>query len=183
MNTIRFRKLLWLAPMALMIVAWRPATKLLGQAAKSAAPAGGSYNVVKEILDHKDTLNWKPTENGIPGDVCTILQACNGGVKVIALPRSTEGGQPVGRGVFLTQDAKKADVLVLERQTPVDTYFFLLTAQGTLAKAAYAQVNSRSWLPVGMALAGPVFDKDKVVWHNWASKLGTAAAADKKPDS
>lgn len=183
MTTIRFHKLLWLAPVALIVIAWQPAAKLLAQAAKSAGPAGGSYNVVKEILDHKDTLNWKPAENGIPADVCTILQACNGGVKVIALPRSTEGGQPVGRGVFLTQDAKKADVLVLERQTPVDTYFFLLTSQGTLAKAAYAQVSSRSWLPVGMALAGPVFDKDKVVWHNWASKLGTAAAADKKPDS
>jgi hypothetical protein len=89
----------------------------------------------------------------------------------------------VGRGVFLTQDDRKAEVLVLERQTPSDTYFFLLTPQGTLAKAAYAQVGSRSWLPVGMALGGPVFDKDKVVWHNWASKLGTAAAADKKPES
>jgi hypothetical protein len=183
MNNIRFRKLLWLAPIGLLAIAWQPAAELRAQAAKSAAPAGGSYNVVKEILDRKDTLNWKTTENGIPGDVCTILQVCNGAVKVIALPRSTEGGQPVGRGVFITQDSKKADVLVLERQTPVDTYFFLLTPQGTLAKAAYAQVSSRSWTPVGMALSGPIFDKDKVVWHNWASKLGTAAAADKKPDS
>jgi len=181
MNTTRFRKLPWLAPIALLAIAWQPAAKLRAQAAKSAAPA--TYNVVKEILDHKDTLNWKATENGIPADVCTILLVCNGAVKVIALPRSTEGGLPVGRGVFLTQDSKKADVLVLERQTPVDTYFFLLTPQGTLAKAAYAQVNSRSWTPVGMALSGPIFDKDKVVWHNWASKLGTAAAAEKKPDS
>ncbi len=182
MNTNPLRKLLSLVPIALLAAAWQPATQLLAQAAKSAAPAG-SYNVVKEIMDHKDTLNWKPTENGIPGDVCTLLQVCNGAVKVVALPRATEGGVPVGRGVFLTQDSKKADVLVLERQTPADTYFFLLTPQGTLAKAAYAQVGSRSWLPVGMALSQPVFDKDKVVWHNWASKLGTAAAADKKPES
>ena len=182
MNTIRFRKLLWLAPIAVITIAWQPAANLCAQAAKPAAPAG-QVNVVKDIMDHKDVLNWKPAANGIPADVCTILQVCNGDVKVVALPRTTEGGQPVGRGVFLTQDDKKAEVLVLERQTPVDTYFFLLTPQGTLAKAAYAQVNSRSWLPVGMALGGPVFDKDKVVWHNWASKLGTAAAADKKPES
>jgi len=181
MNITLFRKLLWLAPVALMIIA-SPAMNLHAQAAKSPA-AGGSYNVVKEILNHKDTLNWKSVDNAIPGDVCTILQVCNGAVKMIALPRATEGGVPVGRGVFLTQDGKKADVLVLERQTPSDTYFFLLTPDGTLAKAAYAQVGSRSWLPVGMSLGGPVFDKDKVVWHNWASKLGTAAAAEKKPDS
>jgi hypothetical protein len=182
MNTIQFRKLLWLAAIALLTVSWQSAANLHPQAAKPAAPAG-QINVVKDIMDHKDTLNWKPAPNGIPGDVCTILQVCNGEVKVIALPRATEGAVPVGRGVFLTQDDKKVDVLVLERQTPSDTYFFLLTPQGTLAKAAYAQVNSRSWLRVGMALGGPVFDKDKVVWHNWASKLGTAAAADKKPES
>ena len=182
MNITLSRKLLWLAPIALAIIALQPAVNLHAQAAKSPA-ATGSYNVVKEILNHKDTLNWKSVDNAIPGDVCTILQICNGAVKMIALPRATEAGVPVGRGVFLTQDGKKADVLVLERQTPSDTYFFLLTPDGTLAKAAYAQVGSRSWLPVGMALGGPVFDKDKVVWHNWASKLGTAAAAEKKPDS
>jgi hypothetical protein len=180
MDTSRFRKLLWLPALAFMVAAWQPAAKLHAQAGKG-APAG-QYNIVKEITDHKDTLNWKAAPNGIPSDVCAILQVCNGTTKVIALPRSTEGGQPVARGVFLTQDDKKAEVLVLERQTPVDEYFFLLTPQGTLAKAAYAQVGSKSWLPVGMALGGPVFDKDKVVWHNWASKLGTAAA-DKKPES
>lgn len=182
MDTIHFRKLAWLVAIALMIVAWQPAAKLRAQAGKTAAPASAQFNVVKDIMDHKDTLNWKPAPNGIPGEVCTMLQVCNGTPKVIALPRSTEGGQQVLRGVFLTQDAKKADVLVLERDTPADRYYFLLTPQGTLAKAAYAQVNSRSWLAVGMALAGPAFDKDKVVWHNWASKLGTAAA-EKKPES
>lgn len=182
MNTIRFRKALWLAPITVIAITWQLAN-LRAQAGKSAAPGGASYNVVKEIMDHKDALNWKSVDNGIPGDVCTILLVCNGPVKLIALPRATEGGIPVARGVFLTQDSKKADVLVLERQTPSDTYFFLLTPQGTLAKAAYAQVGSRSWQPVGMALSQPIFDKDKVVWHNWATKLGTAAAADKKPDS
>jgi hypothetical protein len=182
MNTKQFRKLVSLAPIALVMIAWQPAANLSAQAAKPAAPAG-QVNIVKEIMDHKDMLNWKPAPNGIPSDVCSILQVCNGAVKVVALPRSTEGGQPVLRGVFLTQDDKKTDVLVLERDTAVDRYYFLLTPQGSLAKAAYAQVGSRSWTPVGMALSGPIFDKDKVVWHNWASKLGTAAAADKKPES
>jgi hypothetical protein len=180
MSTNRFCKLLWLAPLAAVVIAWQPTANLFAQA-KPAAPAG-QYNVVKEITDHKE-LNWKPAPNGIPQDVCSILQVCNGELKVIALPRATEGGLPVGRGVFLTQDDKKAEVIVLERQTPSDTYFFLLTPQGTLAKAAYAQVGARSWTAVGMALSGPVFDKDKLVWHNWASKLGTTAAADKKPES
>src|ERR1700680_2881931 len=108
MNTKQFRKLVSLAPIALVMIAWQPAP------------------------------------NGIPSDVCSILQVCNGAVKVVALPRSTEGGQPVLRGVFLTQDDKKTDVLVLERDTAVDRYYFLLTPQGTLAKAAYAQVGSRS---------------------------------------
>jgi hypothetical protein len=180
MNMKKFRKLVWLAPIALVGIAWQPAN--LSAQAKPAAPAG-QVNIVKEIMDHKDMLNWKPAANGIPSDVCSILQVCNGAVKVVALPRSTENGQPVLRGVFLTQDDKKTDVLVLERDTAVDRYYFLLTQQGTLAKAAYAQVGARSWTPVGMALSGPIFDKDKVVWHNWASKLGTAAAADKKPES
>ncbi len=175
MKITRFRNFLWLAPVA-MVLAWQLPVSLRAQA--------GSYNIQKEILDHKDALNWKAVDNGIPADVCTILQVCNGAVKVIALPRATEGGQPVGRGAFLTQDGKHADVIVLERQTPADTYFFLLTPQGTLAKAAYAQVGGTSWLTMGMALAQPTFDKDKVVWHNWASKLGSAApAADKKPDT
>jgi hypothetical protein len=177
MRTNRIYKLLWLTPLAMTIVAWKPLTDLRAQAAPAA-----QVNITKEILDRKD-LNWKPAPNEIPADVCTILQVCGGTTKVIALPVATEGGQRVGRGVLLTQDQKHADVLVLERQTPSDKYFFLLSPQGTLAKAAYAQVTSKSWLPMGMALAGPTFDKDKVVWHGWASKLGTAAAADKKPES
>jgi hypothetical protein len=182
MRTNRIHKLLWLAPLAMTIIAWKPLTDLRAQAAKSAAPAVQQVNITKEILDRKDTLNWKPAANGIPADVCAILQVCSGTNKVIAIPVATEGGQKVARGVFLTQDQKHADTLVLERQTPSDTYFFLLTPQGTLAKAAYAQVTSKSWLPMG-SLAEPTFDKDKALWHGWASKLGTAAAADKKPES
>ena len=178
MNTTRFYRLLWLVPMAFAVLLWQP--NLLAQAGKSAA--ADQYNISKEIMEHKE-LTWRPAPNGIPSDVCSLLQVCNGPVKVIALPRATEGGQPVGRGVFLTQDDKKMDVLVLERQTPVDTYFFLVTPQGTLAKAAYAQVGARSWTEMGKALGGPVFEKDKLVWHNWASKLGSAATAEKKPES
>jgi len=179
MNTTRIYSFLWLVPMAFAALLWQP--NLRAQAGKSAAPAG-QYNIVKEISEHKD-LSWKPAPNGIPSDVCTILQVCNGEVKVIALPRSTEGGQPVARGIFMTQDDKKMEVFVIERQTPVDLYFFRLTPEGTLAKAAYAQVGARSWTQVGTALSQPIFDKDKAVWHNWASKLGTTATAEKKPES
>ena len=179
MRTIRFQASLWLTVAAFALACHMP-SNAQAQAGK-AAPAG-QYNLTKEILDHKD-LNWKPAPNGIPGDVCGLLQVCTGTTKVIALPRATEGGQPVGRGVFLTQDQKHMDVLVIERQTPVDTYFFLLTPDGNLAKAAYAQVTSKSWLPMGSALAEPTFNKDKAVWHNWASKLSSGATAEKKPES
>lgn len=176
MNKTRFPRLLWLMPVVGLVMAWQPVAGLRAQG------AAGQYNISKEILEHKD-LNWKPAPNGIPSDVCSMLQVCNGAVKVIALPRATEGGQPVGRGVFLTQNDKKMDALVLERHTPLDTYFFLVSPEGTLVKAAYAQVGARSWTEMGSALGGPVFNKDKVVWHDWVSKLGSSAAAEKKPQS
>lgn len=178
MKTNRFRNFLWLAP-TVMILMWQGPARLRAQ-------AGGQVNVTKDIMDHKGILNWKPAANGIPQDVCTILQVCNGETKLVVLPRTTEGGLPIARGVFLTQDAKKMDVLVLERQSTADTYYFLVTPQGTLAKAAYAQVGGTSWVPMGMALADPTFKKDAAVWHNWASKLGAGpatAAGQKKPEA
>src|SRR5487761_519386 len=116
MKTNRFHNVLWLAPMVVILI-WQLPTNLRAQ-------AGGPYNVSKEIMDHKGMLNWKPAGNGIPSDVCTILQVCNGETKVVALPRATENGLPIARGVFLTQDAKHMDVLVLERQSPADIYYF-----------------------------------------------------------
>jgi len=180
MKSNRFRNVLWLAPLVVTFL-WQSTANLQAQ-------AGGQVNVSKDIMDHKGMLNWKPAGNGIPQDVCTILQVCNGDTKVVAL-HATENGLPIARGVFLTQDAKHMDVLVLERQSTADIYFFLLTPQGTLAKAAYAQVGGRSWTPMGMALADPSFKKETAVWHAWASKLGSepaaapAPAADKKPES
>jgi hypothetical protein len=179
MKTNRFRNFLWAAPIVMILLMWQLPAHLRAQ-------AGGQFNVSKDIMDHKGILNWKPAGNGIPSDVCTILQVCNGDTKVVALPRATENGLPIARGVFLTQDAKHMDVLVLERQSTADIYFFLLTPQGTLAKAAYAQVGGTSWIPMGMALADPTFKKDAVVWHTWASKLASGpatAATDKKPEA
>src|SRR5579883_3347179 len=124
MKTNRFNKFLWLAPV-IIVFAWQLTASLRAQ-------AGGQYNVFKEIMDHKEMLNWKPAANGIPSDVCGILQVCNGTTKVVAIPKETEGGLPVARGVFLTQDDKHMETHVLERQTPADIYFFLLTPQGTL---------------------------------------------------
>ena len=57
MNTIRFGKLLWLAPIALLVIAAQPPAKVRAQTGKSAAAASASYNIAKEIMDHKATLD------------------------------------------------------------------------------------------------------------------------------
>ena len=83
----------------------------------------------------------------------------------------------VGRGLFLTQDAKHADVVVLERQAlGQDTYFFLLSGDGSLAKVAYAQVTSTSWQLMGNTVSGPTFEKEKSAWQKQLAKLGAPAA-------
>jgi hypothetical protein len=183
MSAMRVQRVFSTSLLLAVIACWPGNNLRAAQAAKGPAPAAQPFNVTKDILDHKDTLNWKPApDSAIPADVCYMFQVCVGATKVIALPAATEGGTKVARGVFLTQDAKHADVLILERQTSADVYFFLLSPQGTLVKTAYAAVTGKSWLPMGMSLAQPTFDKDKVVWHTWASKLSTAAA-EKKPES
>jgi len=145
--------------------------------ASKAAPAG---NLTKEILEHKDAINWKPAPaNAIPSDVCNMFQACDGPVKVVALPAATEGGQKVGRGVFLTEDAKHSEVIILEHQTYADIYFFLLGPDGTLQKAAYRE-QGKSWVPVGHAVSDPTFEKDKAEWHSWVTKLGGGGAKEVK---
>jgi hypothetical protein len=183
MSAMRVQRVFSTALLLAAIACWPGNNLRAAQAAKGSAPAAQQFNVTKDILDHKDTLNWKPApDSAIPADVCYMFQVCVGATKVIALPAATEGGTKVARGVFLTQDAKHADVLVLARQTPTERYYFLLSSQGTLVKVAYAQLTSASWVPMGIAVAQPTFDKDKVVWHTWASKLSTAAT-EKKPES
>jgi hypothetical protein len=79
-------------------------------------------NLFKEVSDRKAKIVWKNAPpNAIPQDVCTILAVCGpGGDKLIAMPKATEGGTSVSRVLMLSHDAKKADVVVLLRQTPSD---------------------------------------------------------------
>jgi hypothetical protein len=136
-------------------------------------------NLFKEVVDRKGKIVWKNAPaNAIPPDVCTILQACGGAPdKLIALPKVTEGGKQVARGLFLSRTMdKKADVIILLRQTPVDAYFFLVGPDGTVQKAAY-WVTGKPWVPMGVAISRSVSDKDKQVWLDHMAKLSSAAPA------
>ena len=147
-----------------------------GQSKPSPA-ANQQTNLFKEVLDHKGQIQWKPAPPPvIPADVCHLFKVCEdkGAPKVATLPRETEGGQPVGRGLFLsgTKDPKTPDAVILEHQTVSEIYFFLVAADGSLQKAAYLQQGSTSWLPIAASLARPVFEKDRNDWHDWVTKLG-----------
>jgi len=144
-------------------------------------------NLTKEVMAKKGGINWKNAPaNAISSDVCNMLQVCGGTTKVIALSPTTEGAARVVRGLFLTQDQKHADVVVLEHDDAgVDRYFFLLNGDGNLAKAAYASSSSTSWQAIGSVVAGPTFQKDLAVWQKEIAKLNAnpaaaAPAADKK---
>jgi hypothetical protein len=149
---------------------------LAGQS-KPLATATQPANLFKEVLDHKGQIQWKPAPPpGIPADVCQLFKVCEdkGAPKLATLPRATEAGQPVGRGLFLsgTKDPKNPDAVILERQTVSDLYFFLVSPDGGLQKVAYLQQGSASWLPIATSLAKPVFERDRNAWHDWIMKLG-----------
>ena len=135
-------------------------------------------NLFKEVADRKGKIVWKNAPaNTIPQDVCTILAACvGGGEKYIAIPKATEGGKPVARGLYLSHDAKKADVVILLRQTPTDAYFFSVAPDGTLQKAAY-WTTGKPWVQMGNALSRPIFDKDTQVWLDYVVKISSGSAA------
>src|ERR1700688_3756657 len=102
MNSAKFRGTLLLFFFLMMIVTVQP--KLAGQAKPPAAVSQPS-NLFKEVLDHKSQIQWKPAPPpGIPSDVCLMLKVCEGkeATKFVALPRATEGGQPVGRGLYVS---------------------------------------------------------------------------------
>src|ERR1700736_6669622 len=142
----------------------------MGGQAKPASPAGGPTNIFKEVLDRKGQIQWKPAPLlGIPSDVSQLFKVCEekGAPKLVTLPRATEGGQPLGRGLFLsgTKDPKNPDAVILEHQTVSDLYFFLVSPDGGLQKAAYIQQGGSMWLPIATSLARPVFEKDRNDWH------------------
>jgi hypothetical protein len=150
------------------------------------AQTGAQYNLFKEVMAKKDTIVWKNAPDTlIPAPVCTLLQVCAGNPdRFIALAPVTEGGQKVARGLFLTKDAKRSETVMMLYQA-LDVYFFLVSPDGTLQKAAYHQAGATSWLPIANSLAQPAFDKDKKIWHDRIAQLGgapaPAAAAPAKP--
>ena len=152
---------------------------VLASQLKTPPPPNQPANLFKEVLDHKGQIQWKPAPPpGIPADVCQMFKVCEdkGVPKVVTLPRETEGGQPVGRGLFLsgTKDPKNPDAVILEHQTVSDLYFFLVSPDGNLQKAAYIQQGGSMWLPIASSLARPVFEKDRNDWHGWIAKLAAA---------
>jgi hypothetical protein len=155
------------------------AATMAGQS-KPSSPGDQPANLFKEVLDHKGQIQWKPAPPpGIPPDVCQLFKACEdkGAPKLTMLPRATEGGQPVGRGLFLsgTKDPKNPDAVILEHQTVSELYFFLVSPDGNLQKVAYLQQGSTSWLPIAISLARPVFEKDRNDWHDWVMKQGAGS--------
>jgi hypothetical protein len=108
--------------------------------------------------------------------VCRLFMVCEdkGAPKMVTLPRATEGGQPIGRGLLLSgaKDPKNPEAVILERQTVSELYFFLLSPDGNLQKVAYLQQGSTMWLPIAASLARPAFEKDRNDWHDWITKLG-----------
>lgn len=176
MTSAKFRRTL-LAFFFLIMAVAAPA-KLAGQA--KPAPANNQpANLFKEVLDRKSQIQWRPAPPpGIPPDVCLMLKVCEGqeATKFAALPRATENGQPVGRGLYLTgsRDPKNPDAVLLERQTVSELYFFLLSPDGNLQKTAYIQQGGSSWRSLASSLAEPVFEKDRKDWHDWLMKLGAA---------
>ena len=171
MNNTRIRGPVFVSLASLFFVS----AALLSAQTKPSSSASQQVNLDKEILDHKDKIEWRPATNpGLPPEVCSLLQACSGDVpKFFTLPLATIDGRKVGRAVYLTT-AKGKDALILEHQTGrSEAYFFLLGPDGNIQKAVYLEVGKPFFL-IANELAQPTFDKDKKDWHDWTSKLGSA---------
>ena len=154
------------------------AAVLAGQS-KPSTPAGQPVNLFREVLDHKGQIQWKAAPPpGIPVDVCLLFKVCEdkGAPKLATLPRATEGGQPVGRGLFLsgTKDPKNPDAVILERQTVSDLYFFLVSPDGKFLVARNRD-NKQALYPVSggepRTIPG-LDDQDRVIrWGTDAQSL------------
>jgi len=180
MHTVGIRSLCLAVFLSFAVASVEPVVR----AAQPAQAGAGSFNLYKEVMDKKNTIVWhEAPAQAIPDDVCGILQVCGGTTKVIALPATMEGGQKVLRGLFLTPsaDAKHTDLVVLERQSSSDNYFYLVGPDGNLQKAAFVQLGSKQWSPIAVSLAKDQFDKDKKIWHDRVLKLGAPAAAAAAP--
>jgi hypothetical protein len=164
MNRVHFRPVAFSAGLICALVAG--ALTLAGQSTQG--------NLFKEVQDREAKIVWKAAPAGaIPADVCSILDTCSGANKLIALPKATEGGKVVARGLFVSHsnDGKNAQMVILLRQTPTDVYFFSVAPDGSLNKAAY-WTTGKSWVELGSMLSKPIFDKDKQIWLQHVAKLG-----------
>ena len=179
MKTAGVRSLCSVVALAMVFACAR--TMELSAQAKAGQATSGGYNLFKEVSDKKNVIVWRNSPaDAIPGDVCNILQACGGQTRLIALPVATEKGQQVGRGLFITpaRDAKQGDMVILFRQTPTDRYFFLLSSDGSLQRAAYIDLGKpvKQWLAIAASLVRTQFDQEKKIWHDHVLKIGAAPA-------
>jgi len=170
-------KKLWLSGSLLSAVV------VLALAAPRYAGAQAKGNLFKDVMDRKDGLNWKPAPEGQPpADVCSMLQACAGSMKVLVQTPVTEGGKRITRAMYMTKSADgKHDVIILERLSPgIEAYFFLLAPDGTMSKAAYDQTG-QPLMSIGSAVGGPAFEQDLKVWEPYITKVSTAPPAAATP--
>ena len=151
---------------ALVCVVVAGAVSLAGQA---------KSNLYKEVMDRRARIVWKNAPpNAIPQDVCTILAACGaGGDKLIAMPKGADGATRV---LLLSHDAKKADVVIVLRQTPSESYFFSVGADGALMKTAY-YAPGKAWVAMGTGLSRPIYDKEATAWVAQVDKIASGNSA------
>lgn len=156
---------------------WMPAlaTSLMPVVARQAKKSSAQgENLYREVMGRRSKLAWRNAPaNAIPSDVCIILKVCGGeGPKMVTLPRSSEKGRALGRGLFLTKTSSSPskEAIVLEHQSVVEIYFFLLSPDGKLAKVAYIS-RGGSWTSMSADLARPIFERDRKAWVEALNKL------------
>jgi hypothetical protein len=128
------------------------------------------FNLTKEVLDKKAGIQWtNAPANTFSGDVCSIIQACGGAIKIISMTPTTENGVEVAHALLLATSSdpnRTGDVIVLERQTPTDAAFYLVGPDGALVRAAYLDEGApvKRWVAMGAALEAQ-YETEANAWH------------------
>jgi hypothetical protein len=136
----------------------------------NATLAAQKFNLTKEVLDKKAAIVWtNALANTFSGDVCNIIQACGGAIKITSMPPTTEKGVKVARGLLLATSSdtnRTGDVIVLERQTPTDAAFYLVGPDGALVRVAYLDEGApvKRWVAMGAALEAQ-YETEANAWH------------------
>jgi hypothetical protein len=139
------------------------------------------FNLTKEVLDKKAAIVWtNALANTFSGDVCNIIQACGGAIKITSMPPTTEKGVKVARGLLLATSSdtnRTGDVIVLERQTPTDAAFYLVGPDGALVRVAYLDEGApvKRWVALGAALEESQYETEANSWHQQVMQLGAPA--------